>query len=1097
MKTVQSFCILFVLQLCLLDSGRTGKVLVWPMDFSHWINLQVILEELHLRGHEITLLVPSQSLVIDRTKIPYHVEILQVSVTEETFIEELNTMLYEEIFELPKLSWWEVQIELANLDKKFLLTSKRVCDSAITNKELLSRLQAAKFDVCIADPLSFCGELVSELLNIPFIYTFRFFSGNVIERLCAGLPMPSSYVPGVTSRLTDKMTFIQRLENWLLYTVSDIIYSYYVFPEWDEYYSKVLGKPTTLCETMGKADMWLFRSYWDFEFPQPYLPNTEFVGGLHCKPAKPLPKELEEFVQSSGEDGVVVFTLGSMIKNLSEEKSNMIASALAQIPQKVLWRYTGKKPETLGANTRLYEWIPQNDLLGHPKTRAFITHCGTNGIYEAIYHGIPMVGIPLFGDQHDNVARMKAKGAAVAVDLQRLTSADLLNALKAVINNPSYKKNAMKLSRIHHDQPVKPLDRAVFWVEFVMRHKGAKHLRPAFYDLNWFQHHSFDVIGFLLACVATVVFLVTKCCLFCYWKFEWDEYYSKVLGKPTTLCEIMGKADMWLFRSYWDFEFPQPYLPNTEFVGGLHCKPAKPLPKEFEEFVQSSGKDGVVVFTLGSMIKNLSEEKSNMIASALAQIPQKVLWRYTGKKPDTLGANTRLYEWIPQNDLLGHPKTRAFITHCGTNGIYEAIYHGVPMVGIPLFGDQHDNVARMKAKGAAVEVDLRRMTSEDLLNALKAVINNPFYKENAMKLSRIHHDQPVKPLDRAVFWVEFVMRHKGAKHLRPAFHDLTWFQHHSLDVIVFLLACVATVVFLVTKCCLFCYWKFGKPITLCEIMGKADMWLFRSYWDFEFPQPYLPNTEFVGGLHCKPAKPLPKEFEEFVQSSGKDGVVVFTLGSMIKNLSEEKSNMIASALAQIPQKVLWRYTGKKPETLGANTRLYKWIPQNDLLGHPKTRAFITHCGTNGIYEAIYHGVPMVGIPMFGDQHDNVVRMKAKGAAVEVDLQRMTSADLLHALKAVINNPSYKENAMKLSRIHHDQPVKPLDRAVFWVEFVMRHKGAKHLRPAFHDLTWYQRHSLDVIGFLLACVATVTFLVTKCCLFFCWKFGKTAKKKKRE
>ena len=87
--------------------------------------------------------------------------------------------------------------------------------------------------------------------------------------------------------------------------------------------------------------------------------------------------------------------------------------------------------------------------------------------------------------------------------------------------------------------------------------------------------------------------------------------------------------------------------------------------------------------------------------------------------------------------------------------------------------------------------------------------------------------------------------------------------------------------------------------------------------------------------------------------------------------------------------------------------------------------------------------------------------------------------------------------MKLSRIHHDQPVKPLDRAVFWVEFVMRHKGAKHLRPAFHDLTWFQHHSLDVIGFLLACAATVVFLVTKCCLFCCWKFGKTAKKKKRE
>ncbi|KAB0353365.1 hypothetical protein FD755_023930 [Muntiacus reevesi] len=338
MKTMKGFCMLFMLYLCLLDSGRTGKVLVWPVDFSHWINLKVILEELHHRGHEITVLVPSQNLLIDHTKVPYNVEILQLSITKETFVEELNTLLYEATFELSKLSWWEMQIKLANIGRKFLLTIKRVCDSAVTNKELLSRLQAAKFDVCIADPLSFCGELVAELLNIPFIYTFRFFYGNVIERLCAGLPMPSSYVPGVTSRLTDKMTFIQRLENWLLYTVSDMIYSYYVFPEWDEYYSKVLGKPTTICEIMGKADMWLFRSNWDFEFPQPYLPNTEFVGGLHCKPAKPLPKEFEEFVQSSGKDGVVVFTLGSMIKNLSEEKSNIIASALAQIPQKIPWR---------------------------------------------------------------------------------------------------------------------------------------------------------------------------------------------------------------------------------------------------------------------------------------------------------------------------------------------------------------------------------------------------------------------------------------------------------------------------------------------------------------------------------------------------------------------------------------------------------------------------------------------------------------------------------------------------------------------------------------------------------------------------------------
>lgn len=46
-------------------------------------------------------------------------------------------------------------------------------------------------------------------------------------------------------------------------------------------------------------------------------------------------QEMEEFVQSSGDDGIVVFTLGSMIPNITREKANMIASGLAQIPQKV------------------------------------------------------------------------------------------------------------------------------------------------------------------------------------------------------------------------------------------------------------------------------------------------------------------------------------------------------------------------------------------------------------------------------------------------------------------------------------------------------------------------------------------------------------------------------------------------------------------------------------------------------------------------------------------------------------------------------------------------------------------------------------------
>ncbi|XP_037685849.1 UDP-glucuronosyltransferase 2A3-like [Choloepus didactylus] len=515
MVTEKSVPALLLLQLCCVGCGLCGKVLVWPCDMSHWLNMKIILEELAARGHEVTLLVPSHNYIIDHTKpsMP-NFKVVSVPNDGERIKKVLNEFVDVAVNVMPQLPNWQSTLKLQDF---FLQTSgdvKFLCETIVYNQTLMKKLKETNYNVMIIDPVMPCGELIAELLAIPFVHTLRSSVGGALEKHCGKLPAPLSYVPVHMVGLGDKMTFLERLKNLMISLLFDIWLQKYYVQFWDQFYSEALGIPTTLCETVGKAEIWLIRTYWDFEYPRPYLPNFEFVGGLHCKPAKPLPKEMEEFVQSSDENGIVVFSMGSVVENLKEERANLIASALAQIPQKVLWRYKGKKPATLGANTRLYDWLPQNDLLGHPKTKAFVTHGGLNGIYEAIYHGVPMVGIPLFADQPDNISHMKAKGAAVDLNLNTMTSADLLRALKTVINEPSYKENAMRLSRIHHDQPLKPLDRAVFWIEFVMRHKGAKHLRPAAHDLTWFQYHSLDVIGFLLACVATAVFLVTKSTLF-------------------------------------------------------------------------------------------------------------------------------------------------------------------------------------------------------------------------------------------------------------------------------------------------------------------------------------------------------------------------------------------------------------------------------------------------------------------------------------------------------------------------------------------------------------------------------------------------------
>ncbi|XP_035402011.1 UDP-glucuronosyltransferase 2A2-like [Cygnus atratus] len=502
--------------LAVLGSGSGGKVLVWPVDNSHWLNVEYILKELVARGHEVTVLLPSCFLILNATQhSPFHFEVVEVPISKKEMAAIMDESFYFWFYEERELPVWESVYKIAQMLRKLEIVTKTICDGVLRNKMLMERLRASAFDVLVADPLVPSGELFAEMLGIPFVYTIRFSIGNTVERLCGGLPAPPSYVPAILSRLTDKMSFMERLKNIVSYALQDFTYHYLFWGNWDQYYSDVLGRPTTLCETMGKAEIWLIRTYWDFEFPRPFLPNFEFVGGLHCQPAKPLPKEMEEFVQSSGEHGIVVFSLGSMVYNLTDEKSNVIARALSQLPQKVLWRYKGKKPEALGSNTRTYDWIPQNDLLGHPLTKAFITHGGTNGIYEAIYHGIPLVGIPMFADQHDNIAHMRAKGAAVELDFGTLKTEDLVDAVNTVINNSSYKENALRLSKIHHDQPTKPLDRAVFWIEFVMRHKGAKHLRPAAHHLTWYQYHCLDVLAFLFTCAAIAVFILVKCCLFC------------------------------------------------------------------------------------------------------------------------------------------------------------------------------------------------------------------------------------------------------------------------------------------------------------------------------------------------------------------------------------------------------------------------------------------------------------------------------------------------------------------------------------------------------------------------------------------------------
>nr|AAB18360.1 UGT1A7 [Rattus norvegicus] len=499
------------LGLCLLLAsgfGHAGKLLVVPMDGSHWFTMQMVVEKLLPKGHEVVVVVPEVSWQLGKP-LNFTVKTYSVSHTQEDLNREFKFFID---------SQWKTQQEGGVLP---LLTSPAQgffellfshCRSLFKDKKLVEYLKQSSFDAVFLDPFDVCGLTVAKYFSLPSVVFSRGIFCHYLEE-GSQCPSPPSYVPRGILKLTDTMTFKERVWNLLSY-MGEHAFCPSFFKTATDIASEVLQTPVTMTDLFSPVSVWLLRTDFTLELPRPVMPNVIHIGGINCHQRKPLSKEFEAYVNASGEHGIVVFSLGSMVSEIPEKKAMEIAEALGRIPQTVLWRYTGTRPSNLAKNTILVKWLPQNDLLGHPKARAFITHSGSHGIYEGICNGVPMVMMPwktplklssitrvtrrtscaspaftrtvlsLFGHQMDNAKRMQTRGAGVTLNVLEMTADD------------------------------EPLDLAVFWVEYVMRHKGAPHLRPAAHDLTWYQYHSLDVIGFLLAIVFTVVFIVYKSCAY-------------------------------------------------------------------------------------------------------------------------------------------------------------------------------------------------------------------------------------------------------------------------------------------------------------------------------------------------------------------------------------------------------------------------------------------------------------------------------------------------------------------------------------------------------------------------------------------------------
>jgi len=489
---------LILLWICLTQSA---KILVWPAEWSHWINMKIIIGELVQRGHDITVMrshAYTDFIKNDMNNVnlfdfyvPYEPGMHLESMDKVLWASKLGAAEDMSVLKTAyaMVSFWYEQVSM-RMDQ---------CEHVISNSTIMNSLNATQFDLVLADPSVMCGELIATKLNVPFVYNVRTLPGEIQFSL-SQTPMPLAYVPMINTEFTDRMNLKQRTINLLNYIVQQTG-TRFGLSFMDPLVHKYVTPNKGFLDIVADSSMWLIRTDFSFEYPRPFMPNVKFIGGFHCKPAQNLtdpssakfnPK-LAAWVDGA-ENGLIVFSMGSMVRSMHHSKAEMIARALAKLKQRVIWRYAGEIPAGLGANTKIMDWIPQNDLIGHPKTILFITHGGTNGLYEAIYHGVPMLGLPLLVDQFDNMLRITGRGAGKVLDITKIDEHQLYQTAQEIIDNPEYRYAAQQMSELHRAKPMHPLESTIFWIENTIKTHGAYHLRPAAHDLYWFQYLMLDSI---------------------------------------------------------------------------------------------------------------------------------------------------------------------------------------------------------------------------------------------------------------------------------------------------------------------------------------------------------------------------------------------------------------------------------------------------------------------------------------------------------------------------------------------------------------------------------------------------------------------------
>ncbi|XP_071860842.1 UDP-glucosyltransferase 2 [Bombus fervidus] len=375
--------------------------------------------------------------------------------------------------------------------RKNMREANELCEEQLFSpaiEHLISRNKS--FDAVVIEQLWYqCYYALVKHYNSPVLIGFLSVGNLPYVMDSVGNPDDPLLNPDMAYPFTNKMSLNERIWNIVYTTWTRMYYKYWHLPRAQEIVNKWMSD-VSIEDIDRNFSLVILGNNHVFGYPKPLLPNVIEVHSLQItEKRETLPKDIEEFLDKA-EHGAIYFSLGSNLQThqLPVGPLTALCNALSSLRQRVLWKHSGDMA-IHPANIKFVKWAPQQAILAHPKLMVYVMQGGLQSLQEAVYYSVPVVAIPFFGDQLFNARKIVDAGIGLTLNIDTITEESVVRTLTEVIENKTYYNNIKEMSEIVKDELTKPMDRAIWNVEHVIKFSKSKHLRYYGHDISLIDYY--------------------------------------------------------------------------------------------------------------------------------------------------------------------------------------------------------------------------------------------------------------------------------------------------------------------------------------------------------------------------------------------------------------------------------------------------------------------------------------------------------------------------------------------------------------------------------------------------------------------------------